>query len=455
MRRYELPDYCSKVIRLINDKGFEAYVVGGAVRDLICGKEPHDYDMASSARPEQIIEIMKEAGLRTLIETGLKHGTVTVMSDGELLEITTYRCDGDYSDSRHPDNVTFSTDIEEDVKRRDFTMNALYLDADGNVRDCVGGVKDIEDKIIRAVGDPEKRFSEDALRIMRGLRFASQVGATIDPSTREAMFNKRELLREISAERIKVELTGLICGKDASRVIRENVDILSVVIPELKVMEGFDQKSDYHHLDLLEHTLCVLDHIPLGEDGKRDEILSYSALFHDIGKPRAFRIGEDGKGHMEKHPQYGVEIVKRIADDLKFSNDLRENVTELVRLHDVFVKPDEKRVHRLMCRYPSDLLEMLFVLQRADILAHSPKGRQRIELLDKIVAIRKELLLKDVPLGIKDLAINGNDLIALGVEPGPRMGDILNTLLEKVVAGEIKNNCEELVTFTRESLSEF
>lgn len=455
MTRYEIPDYCSKVIRLINEHGFEAYVVGGAVRDLISGKTPHDYDMASSARPEQIIEIMKEAGLRTIIETGLKHGTVTVISDEELLEITTFRADGDYSDSRHPDSVTFSADIEEDVKRRDFTINALYLDADGNVKDSVGGVKDIEDKIIRAVGDPEKRFSEDALRIMRGLRFASQTSATIDPATKEAMYNKRELLREISAERIKVELTGLLCGRDASRVIRENLDILSVIIPELKVMEGFDQKSDYHHLDLLEHTLCVLDNIPLGEDGKRDEPLAYAAVLHDIGKPRAFRIGEDGKGHMEKHPQYGVEIAQEVAAKLKFSNELSENVTELVRLHDVFVKPDEKRVHRLMCRYPSDLLEMLFVLQRADILAHSPKGRKREELLDEIIAIREELLKKEVPLAVKDLAIDGNDLISLGVRPGPRMGQILNTLLEKVVAGEIKNNCEELVTFVQESLDKF
>lgn len=455
MRRYEIPDYCSKIIRLINDNGFEAYVVGGAVRDLISGKAPHDYDLASSARPEEIIKIMEGAGLRTIIETGLKHGTVTVISDGELLEITTYRSDGDYTDSRHPDSVTFSTDIEEDVKRRDFTMNALYLDADGNVRDLVGGVKDIEDKIIRAVGDPEKRFSEDALRIMRGLRFASKTGASIDPATKAAMLSKRELLREISAERIKVELTGLICGRDASRVIRENVDILSVIIPELKIMEGFDQKSDYHHLDLLEHTLCVLDNIPLGEDGLRDEALAYAALFHDIGKPRAFRIGEDGKGHMEKHPQYGVEIAEVIADNLKFSNELRENVTELVRLHDVFVKPDEKRVHRLMCRIPSDLLEMLFILQRADILAHSPKGRKREELLDEIISIRKELLTRDVPLAVKDLAIDGNDLMSLGVEPGPKMGRILNTLLEKVVAGEVNNDCEELVTFTLESLSEF
>ena len=455
MRRYDIPEYCRKVIKLINDHGYEAYVVGGAVRDLISGKTPHDYDLASSARPEELIAIMEEEGLRTIIETGLKHGTVTVISDGELLEITTYRSDGDYSDSRHPDSVRFSTDIEEDVRRRDFTVNALYLDADGNVRDLVGGVKDIEDKVIRAVGDPKTRFSEDALRIMRGLRFASKTGAVIDPDTKAAMNDKRELLREISAERIKTELTGLICGKDASRVIRENIDILSVIIPELKVMEGFDQKSDYHHLDLLEHTLCVLDNIPLGEDEKRDEALSYAALFHDIGKPATFTVDEDGKGHMKGHPKYSASIALDIADKLKFSNELKDRVGLLVRLHDTFVKPDKKSVHRFMCRYTSDLLDQLEILQRADIIAHSPKGRERMDTLMAISGIRRELMEEAVPLSVKDLAINGNDLISLGVAPGPRMGHILNTLLEKVVAGEIDNDCEKLVTFTREILGIF
>ena len=452
MCEYKLPRYCSSVIRLINDAGYEAYVVGGAVRDLISGKEPHDYDMASSARPEELISIMEDAGLRTLIETGLKHGTVTVMSEGELLEITTFRSDGDYSDARHPDSVSFSTDIEEDVKRRDFTINALYLDADGHVRDAVGGVADIKNHTIRAVGDPGLRFSEDALRIMRGLRFASVLGFDIDPDTRAAMLEKKELLHAISAERIRTELTGLICGKDASRVIRENVDILSVIIPELEVMEGFDQRSEYHHLDLLEHTLCVLDNIPLGEDNKRDEALSYSALFHDIGKPATFTVDEDGKGHMKGHPKYSASIALGIADKLKFSNDLKDRVGHLVRLHDTFVKPDKKSVHRFMCRYPADLLDQLEILQRADIIAHSPKGRERMDTLKEISKIRKELTEEDVPLSVKDLAINGNDLIRLGVAPGPHMGEILDDLLKKVIAGEIKNNCEELVTIVRESL---
>ena len=328
----------------------------------------------------------------------------------------------------------------------------MYLDADGHVKDTVGGVADIKDRVIRAVGDPGLRFSEDALRIMRGLRFASVLGFDIDPDTRSAMLEKKDLLRAISAERIRTELTGVICGKDASRVIRENVDILSVIIPELKVMAGFDQRSDYHHLDLLEHTLCVLDNIPLGKDDRRDEALSYAALFHDIGKPATFTVDADGKGHMKGHPKYSASIALDVADKLKFSNDLRDRVGHLVRLHDTFVKPDKRSVHRFMCKYPSDLLDQLEILQRADIIAHSPKGRKRMDTLRDISKIRRELIEEDVPLSVKDLAINGNDLIGLGVAPGPRMGEILDDLLKRVIAGDIKNNCEELVTIVRESL---
>lgn len=455
MTGYSIPAYCSEVIDIIRERGYEAYVVGGAVRDLISGKIPHDYDLASSARPEELLKIFQEFGFRVIAETGLKHGTVSVINKGEILEITSFRADGVYSDSRHPDRVSFSTDIREDVKRRDFTMNALYLDSEGNVKDLVGGIEDIKNRIIRTVGDPKMRFSEDALRIMRALRFASLNGFDIDANTSKAMYECRELLKEISSERIHTELTGILCGRYASKVIRENVDILSVIIPELKIMEGFDQKSDYHHLDILEHTLCVLDNIPLNQDGRRDETLAYAALMHDMGKPRAFRVGEDGKGHMDRHPLYSVEISARIAAELKFSNELRDNIMELVRFHDVFVKPQEKSVNRLMRKLPAELLSKLFILQRADILAHSPKGRKREEILDSIIAIHDELINRKVPLSIKDLAINGNDLINLGVKPGPLLGKILNVLLDKVADGEINNNCEDLSAFALNYLSEF
>ncbi len=407
-RIYSIPEYCKEIMDMLQRRGYSVFVAGGAVRDLILGKEPHDYDMASSARPEEVIAAAEEEGYRTIIETGIKHGTVTLLSHGQPIEITTFRTDGDYEDSRHPTNVEFSQDIEEDVKRRDFTMNALYLDRDGRVRDLVGGVEDIKNGIVRAVGDPVRRFSEDALRIMRALRFASVMDLKIDEKTSEAMILCKDLLRKISAERI-------------------NVDVLSVIIPELKEMEGFDQRSDYHDLDMLEHTLAVLENIPVDEQtGKRDLILSYAALLHDIGKPKAFTVDEDGKGHMKQHERIGYEITLDLAERLKFSNDLKKNVSELVLLHDEFVEPTREAVHKFMTEH------------------------SRIRQLEAIKAIRESLISDNIPLSVKDLAINGQDLIKLGFPEGPMIGSVLNDIFHEVVSGNLDNNCELIFTFVAE-----
>ncbi len=447
-RIYSIPEYCKEIMDMLQRRGYSVFVAGGAVRDLILGKEPHDYDMASSARPEEVIAAAEEEGYRMIIETGIKHGTVTLLSHGQPIEITTFRTDGDYEDSRHPSNVEFSLNIEEDVKRRDFTMNALYLDRDGRVRDLVGGVEDIKNGIVRAVGDPVRRFSEDALRIMRALRFASVMDLKIDEKTSEAMILCKDLLRKISAERINKEFSDMICGNAAVRIIRENVDVLSVIIPELKEMEGFDQRSDYHDLDMLEHTLAVLENIPVDEQtGKRDLILSYAALLHDIGKPKAFTVDEDGKGHMKQHERIGYEITLDLAERLKFSNDLKKNVSELVLLHDEFVEPAREAVHKFMTEHSPDFIERLAILQRADIAAHSPLGRTRIRQLEAIKEIRERLISDKIPLSVKDLAISGQDLIKLGFPEGPMIGSVLNDIFHEVVSGNLDNDCELIFTF--------
>lgn len=446
-RIYSIPGYCKKILDLLEKDGHIAYVAGGAVRDLISGRVPHDYDIASSARPEEVIAIAEKNDIRTIIENGLKHGTVTLLSDGNPIEITTFRNDGTYSDSRHPDKVMFSDDIEEDVMRRDFTMNALYLGSDGKVNDLVGGVHDIEGGIVRAVGDPDRRFNEDALRIMRGLRFASQHDLRIDDGTSAAMVRCSHLLKNISAERIFREFTDMLCGRAASRIIRENTDVLAVILPEIKEIEGFDQQSAYHDLDVLEHTLAVLDNLPADADtGRRDVILSYAALLHDIGKPASVRLA----GNMKLHEQLGMEIALRFAEELRFPNDLKKTVSELVLLHDRFVEPTREDVYRFMTEHDPEFIDILAVLQKADIEAHSSFGRDRINQFESIRAIRDELMAEKVPLKIKELAISGDDLMSIGFPKGPVIGQMLKEILEEMIKGNLDNKCEDIFTFVRE-----
>ena len=443
-RIYTIPDYCKRILDLLESNGYTAYIAGGAVRDLISGREPHDYDIASSARPEEVMALAKANDIRMIIETGVKHGTVTLMSEGNPIEITTFRNDGTYSDSRHPDIVLFSDNIEEDVRRRDFTMNALYLGSDGRVNDLVGGVNDIRAGIVRAVGDPDRRFTEDALRIMRGLRFASQHDLKIEEDTAAAMIRCGHLLKNISAERIFREFTDMICGRAASRIIRENTDVLSVILPELKEIEGYDQRSAYHDLDVLEHTLAVIDNLPFDEEtGRRDAALSYAALLHDIGKPASVRM----VGNMKRHEELGNEIALRFAEELKFPNELKKTVSELVLLHDKFVEPTRENVYRFMTEHDPEFIDILAVLQKADIMAHSSFGRDRINQLESIKVIRDELMEAGVPLKIKELAISGDDLIKIGFPKGPVIGRVLNDIFEEVVKGNLDNKCEDIFTF--------
>ena len=363
-----IPDYVQKIMELIEGSGFNAYVAGGAVRDIALGKEPHDYDVATSALPGETIEIFKNAGIE-YFDTGAKHGTVTAVTSGGNVEVTTFREDGEYSDLRRPDEVVFKTTIEEDVRRRDFTINAMYMDRDGRICDPTGGLEDCGKHLIRAVGDPDKRFSEDALRILRGIRFVSRLGFDIEPDTLRAMEERADELKNISGERIAVELLGIVTGKYASQAVRCGWKVLSVIIPEIAVCRGFDQKSKYHDKDVLEHTLEVLDNIPYQEDEGRDPELAMAALFHDLGKPECFVIGSSGAGHMKGHPLVSRLICERVLTGLKFPKQFILNVCLLVRLHDTYVDTDRIAVHKFMSEYPDEIIEKLQILQEADILA--------------------------------------------------------------------------------------
>ena len=448
-----IPGYIKKTLKTLSDAGFESYVVGGAVRDSLRGVPVHDYDVTTSALPDETKAAMEAAGFKTIIDSSAKYGTVVFIdpdNNEDKIEITTFRSDNDYSDCRHPDGVKFTSSIEEDAARRDFTVNALYMDADGNIKDPNGsGEADIKAGIIRAVGDPVTRFEEDALRILRAVRFEAQTGFVIEENTARAMKETKDLLKNISAERIFSELTGIVTAANGPMAIRHNLEVVSVIIPELLIQDGFDQLSRYHDRDLLTHTLDVLDGVPVLEDGKKDTAIAIAALIHDIGKPAVFTIDEDGVGHMKKHSIAGVKIAERIADELKFSNQLKHEVTELVLYHDSFPEPERKAVKVFASIFGFDLLEKLFVLQRADIAAHSPLGLGRMELLGKIMEVYKQIREENPCMSIRELAVSGDDLMEMGYPEGPMIGAILKDVLEKVMLEIVPNTPEDIICYVK------
>ena len=439
-----IPDYVSSILSLIGSYGFQAFVAGGAVRDIVLGNEPHDYDIATSAKPSETVEMFRKAGIG-FFDNAAKHGTVTAVTEDGNVEVTTFRADGKYSDMRRPDEVIFKNTIEEDVLRRDFTINAMYLDQHGIIHDIVGGQEDCRNRLIRTVGNAEERFREDALRILRALRFCSKLGFDIEAETLKAMEELADELKQISCERVASELTGIVTGRYASKAIRTGWKILSVIIPEIALCRGFDQRSKYHDRDVLEHTLDVLDLIPYKENAGRDPELAMAALFHDLGKPECFIIDRKGVGHMKGHPAASAMITERVLNSLRFPGQFVTDVCLLVRLHDTYIEPDRTGVHRFMSMYPEDILDRLKILQRADILAHSPLGQNRIRQLDELNRIAEELKLSGAVFNIRDLEINGNDIISLGVSPGPVVGQILSKVFDNYIDGKCVNDKASLL----------
>ncbi len=445
----QIPGYCTKVMTVLNSAGFECFIVGGAVRDIVMGKIPSDYDVTTSATPEETIAALDKEGIR-YVPTGLKHGTVMAVLDDEKVEITTFRVDGEYSDMRRPDSVTFTRSVDEDVLRRDFTINAMYLDKSGDIIDRTGGLEDIALRRIRAVGDPDKRFDEDALRIMRGLRFAAQTGFTIENHTFDAMVRHAPSLKKISGERIATELNHLVVAPYATEVIRRSVPILREIIPEIAACEGFDQRSVFHDRDVLEHILGVIDSVRIEESGTRDLSLALAALFHDIAKPACFWLDHHGWGHMKGHPEASALVAQRVLTELHYPNSIRDEVVKLVRYHDFFIPEQRYSVHRFMSNCGPVFARRLMILQKADIQAHSSRGKKRSDHLDRVDEIMQELIDEGVVFSVSDLDISGKDLIAMGIPEGPHVGEVMETLFDEYLMEEIQNDRESLLKRAKE-----
>lgn len=434
-----LPETIREYLGIINKNGYEAYAVGGCVRDILMGREPQDYDVTASALPEEVINIFSG---EKVIETGMKHGTVTVIYKGIKIETTTFRSDGVYLDSRHPDNVTFGKSLEEDTARRDFTINAIAADRTGKIYDYHGGAEDIKNGIIRCVGDPAKRFSEDALRILRALRFASRLGFDIEEKTGKALVENADLLGKISAERIREEINGILCGEHAEEVLTEFPSVLFTVLPELEPMYKFNQNSIYHIYDVYTHTLKVVGGLPPLSH------LRLTGLLHDSGKPASYTVGEDGYGHFFGHPAVSEKIAAEILRRLKYDNDTARRVKDLVREHDRQINEEKKAVKKVMAKYGADFFFDLMEIKRADNRAQNPEFNVQSHI-DKLQKIAEEIIKEGEALTVKDLEINGSDLIAAGYK-GREIGEKLSELLGRVIEGEIKNEREELLKNIKE-----
>lgn len=422
------------VLQRLEAAGHSAYLVGGCVRDLLLGKQPDDYDMTTSARPEEVLSLFAPHA----IPTGLQHGTVTVRWEGQSFEITTFRADGAYSDGRHPDAVTFSTHLEDDLQRRDFTINAMAMNCRGTLVDLYGGREDLRRGIIRCVGDPERRFTEDALRIMRGLRFAAVLGFSVEEQTAQAMLRCCALLKKIAAERLRVEMTKLLCGRDAGEILLRFAQVIGVFLPELLPCVGFDQHSRYHCYDVWEHTCRSVDAAP------NDALLRWVMLLHDLGKPDCFSVDEKG-GHFYGHPQRSAALGHEIMHRLRFDKRSLRRIETLVEWHDRDIPRTEKGIRRALHALGEETLRQLIVVKRADNLAQHPDCRA---VTQREIAGAEEILNrlaeKENCFSLAQLAVNGRDLMALGLR-GAQIGAALDAALEQVLEGALPNEKEALL----------
>lgn len=436
--RIELPEKAKFIIDTITAAGYEAYIVGGCVRDAILGREPEDWDITTSATPEQV-----KALFRRTIDTGIQHGTVTVMLDKEGFEVTTYRIDGKYEDSRHPKEVIFTPSLTEDLKRRDFTINAMaYNEATGLI-DIFGGMDDIEQKVIRCVGEATERFEEDALRIMRAVRFSAQLGYSIEENTRQAICKLAPKLINISAERIQVELVKLLVSPhpDYLRIAYET-GVTKVILPEFDKAMETPQNHPHHIYHVGEHTLQSLQNV------EPDKYLRLGMLFHDIGKPETITVDDKGIHHFHGHATVGEGMTKKILKRLRFDNETISIVSRLVCYHDYGngVDPDMRITRRAINKIGEDIFPMLFAVKYADIMAQSDYKRQeKLDRLEKWKALYLEIMAQKQCVSLKTLAVTGSDLIREGMKPGKEIGDMLNYLLE-LVLDHPENNTKEFLT---------
>ncbi len=435
--KFDIPAGARHILQTLAAAGHEAYLVGGCVRDLLRGVPPHDWDICTSALPEETERCFAD---RRVIETGLKHGTVTVLEEGEPYEITTYRTEGPYSDSRRPDFVCFVPNLEEDLARRDFTMNAIAMDLQGNLRDPYGSADDIKSRLIRCVGEPDQRFQEDGLRVMRALRFAAVFGYEIEERTARAVHENRAMLDRVAAERINTELCKLLVGQNAGEVLWQYPDVFCQFWPELGPLVTLEQNNPWHCWGGWEHTIRALEEAPA------DVTLRLAMLLHDIGKPACKSTDEKGIDHFYGHPAVSAQLADKMLRALKFDNKTRERVVLLVERHDVQLLPRSQVIRRWLNRLSPEAFFQLLDIKRADNMGQAPeKVRDRLAELDVIRAKAERILAERQCLTLKDLAVNGRDVIAAGVAPGPEVGQVLEGLLGQVLSGSIPNEREALM----------
>ena len=434
-----LPDYVQSCLDALENAGFAAYAVGGCVRDACLGLTPQDYDLCTSALPEQTEAVF--AG-RKLVLAGKKHGTVGVVTDCGVVEITTFRTEGAYRDNRHPDWVKFVPNVEADLARRDFTVNAMAFSPKRGFADPFGGREDLENRVLRAVGDPAERFQEDSLRILRGARFAARYGLTVEDATEKAMFGLAQLMDNLARERVLEELCKLLPLLTVEDMLRF-APILAAVIPELAPMIGFDQHSPHHAYDLYTHVAHVVAAVP------GDLTLRWAALLHDIGKVPTFTQDATGRGHFYGHAPKGAEMAEEVLRRLKAPTALRERVVLLIGKHMTRLEPEKKTLRRQISRLGWETVEMLLALQEADMGSKGTGKPEEMEIFPEIRKVLEEIRAENACLTLKDLAVNGYDLQALGLT-GRAIGQCLNTLLEKVLGEELPNEREALMSFARE-----
>ena len=452
------PAHALRALAALEDAGHEAWVVGGWVRDALRGCPAHDVDVCTDATWRQSEDAFELAGIE-VHETGVKHGTVTAIVCGQPVEVTTYRIDGDYSDSRHPDSVTFVRDVREDLARRDFTVNAMAWHPDRGLLDPFGGREDLAAGLIRAVGDPARRFEEDALRILRAVRFACRLGFGIEPKTQAALEAAAPTLDRVAQERIGSELRGIVSTGRASWAIREQRQVMFAALPELAPMAGFDQRSPYHVYDVLEHTLRVMEGVESLTSGTASERLRWAALLHDVGKPACFTIDDHGQGHFFGHPAEGMRMAKALLRRLAVPHELARPIVSLVRYHDRPTRPDVSSVLSLIASVDATsglmdrsevlaLMRELLCLRRADALAKAPECRGYAYELNEHERILDQIEREGLCWRVCDLAVGGGDLIrACGMEPGPAVGDALSRALSAVMAGEVPNDHDGLLAW--------
>lgn len=435
--KFQIPSKVETIIHTLEEAGFEAYAVGGCVRDSILGRVPDDWDITTSAKPEQVKALFSRT-----VDTGLQHGTVTVLLGKEGFEVTTYRLDGEYEDGRHPKEVTFTGSLSEDLKRRDFTINAMAYNPASGLVDLFGGISDLENRIVRCVGNPLERFQEDALRMMRAVRFSAQLGFSIEEKTKAALKVLAHNLKQVSAERIQVELVKLLVSPHPDYLaVAYEAGLTKEFLPEFDLCMETGQNTPHHCYSVGEHTLHSMREIPA------DRILRLTMLLHDIGKPEVKKTDENGRDHFKNHGIVGEKMAQSILRRLKFDNDTIRKVTRLVKWHDLRPDTSPASVRRAVYTIGEDLFPLYLEVQRADMLAQS--GYRREEKEKRQEGVRKayrQILADGDCVSLKTLAVTGTDLIAAGAEPGRQIGELLNSFLEAVLEEPALNDRELLLS---------